>query len=73
MQTDRIIYRSTINRPTDRTTGGVGSAACQTGALLFLSRVDRAMYISRGRGLEGLLTDHRIDKVRFVLGGWLDC
>ncbi|TFJ86422.1 hypothetical protein NSK_002079 [Nannochloropsis salina CCMP1776] len=42
---------------------GVGDAACHTGALLFLSRVDRTMYVSRGRGLEAILTDDRIDEV----------
>ncbi len=58
-------HRPQSNPSAKTTTGGVGSAACQAGALLFLSRVDRAMYISRGRGLEELLTDHRIDQV-----GW---
>ena len=42
---------------------GVGYAHCQNGALLFLSRVDRIIYISRGKGLERLLTDNRIDKI----------
>lgn len=29
--------------------------------------MDRAVYVSRGRGLEGLLTDHRIDQVRVYI------
>ena len=50
---------------------GVGDAACQNGVLLFLSRVDRTMYISRGKGVENLLTDDRIDQVMSDLKGLL--
>ncbi|KAM3570318.1 hypothetical protein VYU27_007611 [Nannochloropsis oceanica] len=50
---------------------GVGDLACQNGVLLFLSRVDRTMYISRGKGVENLLTDDRIDQVMSDVKGLL--
>lgn len=34
-----------------------------TGALLFLSVGDRALYVSRGKAVENVLTDRRIDRV----------
>jgi hypothetical protein len=43
--------------------GGVGHKPCNTGALLFLSIADRAMYISKGSGMDDVLTHTRLSHV----------
>ena len=46
-------------------TWGVGmqSSCGGTGSLLFLSKLDRAVYISRGQALDSFLTQYRIDRI----------
>lgn len=42
---------------------GVGSALCNDGIVLFLSKADRQMHISTGAGAKGVLTDDHLDVV----------
>lgn len=42
---------------------GIQSPCGGTGALLFLSKVDRAVYISRGQALDPILTQYRIGRI----------
>lgn len=52
---------------------GVGSTTeCGgTGILVFFSIRDRAFFVSRGKALEGSLTDKRIDRVMDTIKPWL--
>lgn len=42
---------------------GVDSRCGGTGVVFFLSILDRSLYVSRGKGLEAILTDKRIDRM----------
>mmetsp|Transcript_28439 Transcript_28439/g.80252 ORF Transcript_28439/g.80252 Transcript_28439/m.80252 type:complete len:542 (+) Transcript_28439:167-1792(+) len=42
---------------------GVGFQECENGVLLFVSVEDRRVFISRGKGLTGVLSDHSLDNI----------